>query len=93
MVRTLALRESTTHGWVSYVCLLLLVVLVTVNCTAQLESAEEFSFHPGRAKPHKTVEAQAFFLAWGDGEEERSYVVIEPGDALRRPAIVATVDG
>lgn len=47
---------------------------------------------PGRAKPHKVAATQSFYIAWGDKEEERSFIVIEPGDGMRRPAIVATLE-
>lgn len=71
-------------------CLIVLSCLLSAGTSAAEQNAQ--SWEPGRAEPHSAVEAQSFHLAWGDGEEERSYIVIEPGDGLRRPALVATLD-
>ena len=60
-------------------------------CLCSVLSAAD-SHAPGRATPYDAAAAQGFFIAWGDAEDERSYIVIEAGDGLRRPALVATIE-
>ena len=65
-------------------------VLLLLCALSALGAAD--SHAPGRATPYDPAQSQAFYIAWGDAEAERSYVVIESGDGLRRPALVATVE-
>ncbi len=76
-----------------FVFLFLLTLCSSCWGLEQVVVQGEHAKSPGRAVPHKSVDAQAFYVAWGDGEEERSYIVIEPGDGVRRPVIIATMDG
>ncbi len=70
------------------------LVMLFGLCAGMLPAAvigEKEDTRPGAAWPHSAVQAQAFYIAWGKKLEDRTFIVIEPGDRLRRPVVVATI--